>query len=141
MRIGEIARKTGYKVQTLRFYEEEGLLPTPSRSASGYRVYDRAHVEQLNFIRHCRSLGMPLNEVKWLLSLRDNPSGAACADADQFLDNHIVQVEQQIAVLRQLKQQLLALRRTCKRQNTSECGILQTLSAAAAGERCACHND
>ena len=140
MRIGEVAKQTGCRVQTLRFYEAQGLLPAPERSASGYRLYGHEHVERLNFIRHCRSLDMPLDEIRRLLALRHAPSGAACANANRLLDNHIDKVEQQIAALGQLKQQLLALRQTCDSDSRSECGILQTLTAAAEGEHCACHS-
>ena len=67
MHIGELARRTGIQVETIRYYEREGLLPEPARSDGNYRVYGPGHLEQLQFIRHCRSLDMSLDEVRTLL--------------------------------------------------------------------------
>ena len=64
MKIGELATLTGCPVETIRYYEREGLLPAPSRSAGNYRQYDTAHVERLSFIRHCRSLDMTQEEIR-----------------------------------------------------------------------------
>jgi DNA-binding transcriptional MerR regulator len=69
MKIGELAREAGVDVQTVRYYEREALLEAPARTASGYRTYGPRHLERLNFIRHCRSLDMPLADVKRLLEL------------------------------------------------------------------------
>lgn len=69
MRIGELARRAGVDVQTVRYYERERLLEAPARTSSGYRVYGAAHLEQLNFVRHCRSLEIPLADVRRLLDL------------------------------------------------------------------------
>ena len=67
MRIGELAHQAGVDVQTVRYYEREGLLAAPSRTQSGYRAYGPEHLERLNFVRHCRSLDMPLAErrIRW----------------------------------------------------------------------------
>ena len=73
IRIGELAQRTGCEVVTVRFYEKEGLLPAPARSSGNYRLYSEAHIERLQFIRHCRSLDMSLGEIRALLGLRDKP--------------------------------------------------------------------
>lgn len=73
LRIGELAQRTGTQVETIRYYEREGLLPEPARSEGNYRLYDRAHAERLSFIRHCRSLDMTLDEIRVLLQFRDAP--------------------------------------------------------------------
>jgi Cd(II)/Pb(II)-responsive transcriptional regulator len=140
MRIGEIAKLTGCNVQTLRYYEAEGLLAAPARTSSGYRDYSNAHAERLNFIRHCRSLDMSLTEIKQLLNFCD-ATETACADVNHLIDQHIGQVEQRITALQQLKEQLVALRRTCNSNvEGNKCGILKTLTAAADGKHCPCHN-
>ena len=78
MRIGELARQAGVDVQTVRYYEREGLLEAPARTGSGYRAYGPQHLERLNFVRHCRSLDMPLAEIKRLIDLsRDTPFRAS----------------------------------------------------------------
>ena len=75
MKIGEIASLTGCSVQTIRFYEKEGLLESNRRSEGNFRLYDEAAVEQLNFIRHCRSLDLSLPEIRQLIDV--NPRRAA----------------------------------------------------------------
>jgi DNA-binding transcriptional MerR regulator len=82
MRIKELGQATGVEVETIRFYEKQGLLPAPARSDNGYRSYTTAHLERLAFVRHCRALDMPLADVQRLLDLSDAPSGD-CADVDR----------------------------------------------------------
>ena len=78
MKIGELARRTGCQVETIRYYEREGLLPEPARSPGNYRLYGSAHVERLTFIRHCRALDMTLGEIRTLLMHRDHPERDCC---------------------------------------------------------------
>ena len=83
MKIGELAASAGYDVQTVRFYEREGMLEEPQREASGYRRYDERHRTRLNFIRHCRSLDIPLPEVRQLLEFAANPT-RSCSQVKTF---------------------------------------------------------
>ncbi|MCZ8321291.1 MAG: Cd(II)/Pb(II)-responsive transcriptional regulator, partial [Novosphingobium sp.] len=105
MRIGELAQVTGTPVETVRYYEKEGLLPQPGRSDANYRVYASEHVDQLQFIRHCRGLDMSLDEIRVLLRLRDAPA-EDCGDANALLDEHIGHVVRRIKELRSLERQL-----------------------------------
>src|SRR5690625_3267562 len=73
IKIGELAKRTGFTVETIRYYEKEGLLPEPARSHGNYRLYGDEHIERLRFIRHCRTLDMALSEVRILLQYRDTP--------------------------------------------------------------------
>lgn len=131
LKIGELAKRTGCEVVTIRYYEKEGLLPAPARSEGNFRLYDTSHVERLHFIRHCRSLDMTLSEVRTLLGLRDDPM-RECGAVDRLLDAHILQVELRVEALLQLKQNLVALREQCVAvQLTDACGILQGLSEAS----------
>lgn len=128
IKIGELAKRTGCEVVTIRYYEKEGLLPEPARSDGNFRLYGAAHVERLRFIRHCRSLDMSLSEIRTLLGLRDSPT-RDCGEVNALLDAHIQQVEVRMEVLLQLKRHLLALRETCSGARPVEaCGILQGLS-------------
>jgi Cd(II)/Pb(II)-responsive transcriptional regulator len=139
MWIGELAKQTGCDTETIRYYEREGLLQKPSRTTSGYRSYTGEHLEQLTFVRHCRSLGMTLAEIKTLQSFQANPN-LACTDINALLDRHIARVNQQTKALRRLEKQLLALRNRCHETlKASECGILNTLINAAGGRECVCH--
>lgn len=139
MRIGELAKRVGCNVETVRYYEREGLLAQPERDGSGYRSYGVFHLESLQFIRHGRSLGMKLAEIRQLLDFRHHPDGD-CSGVNALLDIQIVRVEEQIAAMDTLKEQLIALRGECdQRQTNQKCGIMRSLNQAAQGRACSCH--
>lgn len=132
MKIGALAAATGTAVETIRYYEREGLLPPAPRSDSNYRLYGSEHTERLSFIRHCRSLDMTLDEIRVLLRFKDAP-GEDCGDVNALLDEHIGHVAARIRELKQLERQLKALRETCPVvQAAGHCGILNELAHAAA---------
>ena len=131
MKIGAMAEATDTPVETIRFYEREGLLPPPSRAENNYRVYLPAHVERLAFVRQCRSLDMTLDEIRALIELRETPA-EDCGDINALLDEHIGHVAQRIRELRALERELKALRARCTSPHpVSECGILDGLDRAA----------
>lgn len=138
MKIGELATRADCDVQTVRFYEREGLLEEPRREASGYRRYDERHLTRLNFIRHCRSLDIPLPHVRQLLAFAAEPD-QSCAQVNGLLDGHITLVKQRIRALRALEKQLVALRRTCDGDASHPCAILESFMTAAEDHACACH--
>lgn len=134
LKIGELARHTGTPVETIRYYEREGLLAAPARSDANYRLYGPEHLERLQFIRHCRSLDMTLEEIRKLLALRDAPA-ESCGAVNELLDRHIGHVAARIAELHALQEQLAALRGRCQSaQATRDCQILQGLGGVDAGE-------
>ena len=131
MRIGDLAESTGTAVETIRFYEREGLIPAAQRADNNYRVYTAAHAERLAFIRHCRNLDMTLDEIRTLLRLRDAPS-QDCAEVNALLDEHIGHVTHRIRELRALQKDLKALRARCGTPHAIEqCGILNEINTAA----------
>lgn len=137
MKIGELAQATDTPTETIRYYEREGLLRAAARSEANYRIYEPSHVEQLSFIRHCRSLDMTLDEIRTLLRFRDTPCGN-CLDVNELIDEHIVHVVQRIRELRLLEKQLRTLRDQCaEASTTANCGILLGLSDVAAPRRAA----
>lgn len=138
MKIGELSAKAGCDVQTVRFYEREGLLEAPEREASGYRRYAGKHLQRLQFIRHCRSLDIPLAEIRDLLAFAAAPAHS-CAGVNALLDEHIATVQQKLKALSSLEQQLLALRRQCDGDASHPCGILESFMVAAEAHACACH--
>ncbi len=139
MRIGELAQRSDCDVETVRFYEREGLLDLPAREANGYRRYTETHLVELKFIRHCRSLGMGLPDVRVLRSFQANPE-LACDDINQLIDGQIARIHQQVDSLRLLERQLHTLRETCHAtRKASQCGIMRNLARAAEGEDCSCH--
>ncbi len=131
MKIGELAAATGTPVETIRFYERDGLLPAPERSEGNFRVYDETHLSRLTFVRHCRALDMNLDEIRVLLKFRDGADGD-CGEVNALLDEHIGHVQERIRELRNLDKDLRALRDLCKvAQEPSQCGILNGLSKTA----------
>ena len=141
MRIGELASRTGCEVETIRYYEREGLLPKPPRSHGNYREYHDPDAERLLFIRHCRSLGMSLDDIRTLQIFQTRPE-LACDEINALLDRHLQQTQAQIDVLLRLQEQLQTLRNACQAHLTaSQCGILQNLQSAASGSECVCHTE
>ena len=139
MRIGELAEQAGVDVQTVRYYEREGLLNAPARTSSGYRAYGPEHLERLNFVRHCRSLDMPLADVKQLLDLAGRQS-IACEVVDDLVQGHLDRVRAKRTALEALEKKLEVLRSQCESgHRVADCGILEELINAAQGEACACH--
>jgi Cd(II)/Pb(II)-responsive transcriptional regulator len=129
MKIGELAKLTDAQVETIRYYEREGLLPAPARSDGNYRLYTQAHVERLTFIRNCRSLDMTLDEIRSLLNLRDSPQDQ-CQSVNALIDEHIQHVNDRIASLQALQSQLLDLRERCSDGAPDHCGILDRLEVS-----------
>lgn len=139
MRIGELGQAAGVDIETIRYYEKAGLLPEPARSENGYRTYNRAHLERLAFIRHCRALDIPLAEIKRLLAFVAHPE-ADCGDIDRLIDAQLAKVRARLTSMRALEKQLAALKGRCSADHTAgECGILHELVSAAHKEACICH--
>ena len=129
--IGRLADEAGVNVETIRYYERQGLLAAPARTAGNFRAYDARQLERLRFIRYCRGLDMSLDEVRVLLRFRDQPQ-AECGDVNALLDEHIGHVSRRIAELRTLERELKELRRRCASAQPSEhCGILSGIAQAA----------
>ncbi len=130
MKIGELAKMAQCTTDTIRFYEQEGLMPQASRTDSIYRNYSETHAERLRFIRNCRSLDMTHDEIRGLLSATDAP-GEPCGSINSLVDDHIVHVDRRIEELKQLKSQLVALRGQCTtEESATDCGIVHALSTS-----------
>ncbi len=141
MLIGQLSKQAGCDTETIRYYEREGLLQKPSRTASGYRSYTVRHLGQLNFVLHCRSLGMTLADIRALQNFQADPN-LACREINTLLDQHIARIHQKIRAMYLLEKQLIALRDCCHDNLTvRECGILKTLVSGSKGDGCVCHQD
>jgi Cd(II)/Pb(II)-responsive transcriptional regulator len=141
MKIGELASKAHTQIETIRYYEREGLLPEPARSESNYRVYGDAHAERLSFIRHCRGLDMTLEEIRVLLKFKDTPT-ENCGEVNELLDEHIGHVAERIRELRLLEKQLKGLRLACQgSQQAEHCGILNELTEIAKSSKTPVHRE
>jgi len=128
MKIGELAQVAQCTVETIRYYEKEGLLAAPARTGGNFRVYGPEHVESLRFIRNCRALDMSHDEIRTLLGLADQAE-QGCGAVNEVFDQHIAHVDERIRELTHLKLQLTTLRQRCQsEQAVQSCGILQGLA-------------
>ena len=136
MRIGELAKETGLTVETIRFYENEGLIPKAERSLNNYRSYTESHAKRLLFIKHCRSLDMSLDDIRLLIDVDARRN----EDADRvhvMIHDHMKKIDEQIDALKELRQHLGLLALCChgNHANGEPCGIIEGLN----NEAC-CHN-
>jgi DNA-binding transcriptional MerR regulator len=125
--IGELARRTGVKVPTIRYYEQIGLLPSPPRTEGRQRRYDTGHVAQLNFVRHARELGFELDAIRELLAMNAKPE-QSCAEVDEIARRHIVEIDRRIAHLSTLRAELQHTVDECGRGCVCECRVIETLA-------------
>ena len=125
--IGEVARRTGVKVPTIRYYEGIGLLPAPPRTEGNRRVYDAADLRRLAFIRHARELGFEVDAIRTLLSLQDHPD-QSCAAADSIARARLAEVDRRITRLTALKAELQRMVDHCAAGRVSECRVIETLA-------------
>ena len=126
--IGDLAKATGAKVVTIRYYEQIGLLPAPSRTEGNYRAYDQAHMRQLRFIRRCRDLGFTLEQVRDLLGLSSQET-QACAEVDRITAEHLMEIEEKILDLKRLAKELRRLSKCCQGDGLiADCRIIEALS-------------
>jgi Cu(I)-responsive transcriptional regulator len=124
--IGTLAKRTGTKVQTIRYYEQIGLLPEPGRTGGGQRRYGEDDLDRLAFVRHARQLGFTLEAIRELLDLSDNPD-RSCAEVDVIAHRQLKEVEARIARLEALRKELKRMLRECSRDTVSGCRVLEVL--------------
>lgn len=130
MKIGKLAQATDCSIQTIRFYEKEGLLTSQGRTEGNFRLYDQSSVRRLSFIKQCRTLGLSLAEIRQLIVLSDFPE-TGCGDVNKMIEDHVKAVERRIDELRSLHTQLKSLRDSCSEEQTVEqCGILSELRSS-----------
>lgn len=131
MKIGGLAKLTGVKAETIRFYEREGILPPPARTQGNYRDYGNAHAERLSFIRSARDLGFSMAQVRELLALADDAS-RSCAAVDDLATAHLQEVERKIARLSSLRDELARMLATCRQGEIADCRIIEVLGQGRA---------
>ncbi|MDX8357718.1 MerR family transcriptional regulator [Sphingopyxis terrae] len=126
MKIGELSRATGTNIETIRYYERIGLLTAPARTDANYRSYGDAHRARLRFVRHSRELGFTIDEIRSLLDLSDHPE-RDCADADRIASAHLEQVEEKIAQLTALRDELTRIVGRCRGGLAGDCRVIEAL--------------
>ncbi len=126
MKIGELSRATGTNVETIRYYERIGLLPPPARTDANYRSYGGEHRSRLSFVRHSRDLGFTIEEIRSLLDLSDHPD-RHCSEADRIATRHLEQVEEKIAQLTLLRDELARIIGRCRGGLAGDCRVIEAL--------------
>lgn len=125
--IGRLSEETGVKVPTIRYYEDVGLLPVPDRTGGNQRSFTQEARNRLNFIRHSRELGFPLQAIRELLSLSDRPD-QSCAAVDAIARKQLAATERKIARLQNLKSELQRMVGHCAGGKVAECRVIESLS-------------
>ena len=125
--IGELSKRAGVKIPTIRYYEQMGLIEAPERSEGNQRRYSQAHLERLSFIRHGRDLGLPIEAIKELISLAGHPE-RPCAGADRIAAEHLGAVREKIARLKRLEAELERIASGCHADHIGECYVIQSLA-------------
>lgn len=127
LKIGDLAKATGVKVETIRYYEHIGLLPAPARTAGNYRAYAGAHLARLAFIRRARDLGFSIEAVQELLKLSDQKR-RDCGSVGAVARVHLAEVERKIADLEALRAKLADLMAQCAKGRVTSCRVIDALS-------------
>lgn len=125
--IGVLAKISGCSVQTIRWYEQAGLLPSPQRTDGGRRLYDAKAAARLAFIRHSRELGFSLDAIRELLALSGNPD-QSCSAVDAIARRHLVEVEGRIKRLAALRIELKRMIHACRGGRIAECRVIEVLA-------------
>lgn len=128
MKIGELAKATGTKVETVRYYEAAGLLPKPARTQANYRDYDLSHMERLAFIKRSRDLGFTLKSVRELLALADD-NDDPCDAVDEVANAHLLAIEQKIVDLTKLREELSTMLQCSGDGTVGDCRIISALAS------------
>jgi len=129
--IGELSRRTGVNIETIRYYERIKMLPAPPRTASGRRVYGPTETRSLTFIRRSRELGFTLEEIRALLALSAGDGKNTCAEVRQLAANHLTDVRAKIADLRAMARVLEDAVRRCDAGELPGCALIDTLSSSS----------
>jgi Cu(I)-responsive transcriptional regulator len=127
LKIGDLAKATDTKVETIRYYEHVGLLAAPARTAGNYRAYRDEHLNRLSFIRRARDLGFSIDQVRTLLNLSDQKQ-RSCGAVDAIAREHLADVERKIADLTVLRRELKELIDQCRQGTIAECRIVEALA-------------
>ena len=134
LRRSDLARATGCNLETIRYYEGAGVLPTPARTSAGHRSYDAGDVRRLRFVLRARELGFSLDDIRGLLGLGD-ATGPTCAEVKQRTDHHLADVRAKIADLRRIEQVLETTAARCSGAEIPDCPVLDALAGEDLGCR------
>jgi DNA-binding transcriptional MerR regulator len=133
VKIGEAARRAGFTVKALRYYDLQGLLPPAARSSSGYRLYDDGDLHRLEFIRQAKALGLALDEIRQLVGAARSRDAATRPRLRRVLGEHIARITHQITMLTRLRRELERRRRNLPRSRPGDAGYCSCLRPGGKG--------
>jgi DNA-binding transcriptional MerR regulator len=125
--IGELARRSGYAVQTLRYYEQIGLMPKPPRTSGGQRRYGEDLLHRLLFIRHARDLGFEIGDIRSLLDLSGRPD-QPCASVDAIAKAHLASIDAKMTRLTALRAEVSRMLKACAKGRIAQCKVIDALA-------------
>ncbi len=125
--IGGLAKASGVKVTTIRYYESIGLIDPPDRSDGGQRLYDKNAIERMNFIRHARDLGFSLDAIRELIALSSNRE-RSCAEIDEIARRHAADIRHRIKRLKALEREMERMIKSCSVDKVADCRVLAVLA-------------
>ncbi len=125
--IGDLSRKTGVKIPTVRYYEQMGLITAPARSAGNQRRYSLAELDRLSFIKHARDLGLKIDAIRELLKLSAHPD-LPCDNANRIAAEHLAETRAKITKLQRLETELLRITNGCPGDKIENCYVIESLS-------------
>ena len=123
--IGKASEQSGVNIETIRYYEREGIVPKPGRSAGGRRLYSSDEIAKLRFVRRCRDLGFPISIIQTFLSLTAQ-NDRSCGEVKSMAEDHLVEINAKIENLMRLREALLSLSNNCD-DGTAACPMLEAL--------------
>ncbi len=130
--IGKASEQSGVNIETIRYYEREGVVPKPGRSAGGRRLYASDEIAKLRFVRRCRDLGFPISIIQTFLSLTAQ-NDRSCGEVKTMAKNHLSEVNAKIENLERLRDALSSLSKNCD-DGTAACPMLDNLMKDGFGD-------
>ena len=130
---GELSRRTGVNIETIRYFENIGVLATPDRTEGGHRIYDEEHVRTLGFVRRARNLGFTPQEVRAILAL-GGPGKAGCDEVRKIAEHHLDQVRAKLADLVELERLLTGTVEHCSGKAAPDCAVMDLIEESTAAE-------
>ncbi|WP_282076688.1 MerR family transcriptional regulator [Epibacterium ulvae] len=130
--IGKASEQSGVNIETIRYYEREGIVPKPGRAAGGRRLYSPDEIAKLRFVRRCRDLGFPISIIQTFLSLTEQDH-RSCGEVKTLAENHLDEINAKIENLTRLREALLSLSSNCD-EGTAACPMLDSLMKDGLGE-------
>jgi MerR family mercuric resistance operon transcriptional regulator len=123
----EVSERSGCHIETIRYYERIGLLPPIARTANGYRHYTEQHLQQLCFIHRARELGFSIDDIRELMSLKEQPQ-SRCDTVDAITEKHLAAIQRRVEQLNAVAEELRRIASSCTGEHISECMILEALA-------------